>query len=235
MSFQSEKNFDRETEESSETEEERGEAGVDFQALVENSLERICTENEEPENRVEELLGLLEPVSEKLNEEVLAQKDFEKMKEEIKSLTETSKEEFIEGSLEAMEPLFEARREYPHQFDDATAEAMNEAGDFTEINRLLSYGRYKNEIHIHAPHGETVPNKLKLYREGMRELAEIVKKDPEVEKVTATSYLVAQHPGLFERMGFEVEELPESQKIQGTLEEKKATISREDFLEKFKD
>jgi len=129
------------------------------------------------------------------------------------------------------------RELHADKFEEAQARYMNESGGFTEINRLLSYEKSGSVIYIHAPAGKTVDNKITLYREGMRRLAEIVEKDPEVEKITTISYLVAEHPGLFTTIGFEVGEVSDEIRQQNFVSEehgiKRAEISREKFLKRF--
>ncbi|PIR47828.1 hypothetical protein COV06_00280 [Candidatus Uhrbacteria bacterium CG10_big_fil_rev_8_21_14_0_10_50_16] len=101
----------------------------------------------------------------------------------------------------------------------------------------MTYGRSGPEIHLHASQGKTVENKLSLYRDEMRKLAQIVDKDPEVRIVSATSALVAEHPGLFVRAGFTLEDVLKEIRTayfdDQTRAIKRAVIDRKTLLDKW--
>jgi hypothetical protein len=201
-------------------------------------LDSFFDEYKDPKARMEEILKKIKPFFKHIDKKILPA---EKADEIIAALSAcenlSDKQQFLDKIMEALRPVLDIRQAHADEFEDAQARAMNEAGGFTEINRLLSYGKYKHIIHMHAPAGETVGNKITLYRDGMRKLAEIINNDPEIKEITATSPLVAAHPGLFTRAGFKVEEVSDEfrqQHFSGEEREiKKAIIDREEFLRRF--
>jgi len=197
----------------------------------------ICEEFEDPRERLSEIMKKIEPFFQYIDKKILSNEKIEEIRNNLGSCSSVQdKEEFLNLAMKALKPAIDVRKAHADEFEEAQAKAMNEAGGFTEINRLLSYGKSGPIIHIHAPAGETVGKKLTLYREGMRKLAEIISDDPEVQKITATSLLVAQHPGLFAKAGFKIEEVAEDFKNEHFAGEereiKMATINRE-FLQRF--
>lgn len=85
--------------------------------------------------------------------------------------------------------------------------AFVEQGGFTPLNEILSYGTRGNEIHIHLAPAKTqsMGTNLTLVKEGLKELAERIKTDPtlrDIEEITASSWIVASHPHMMEKLGF---------------------------------
>lgn len=198
----------------------------------------IFEKYDKPEERREEIVKKVEPFFSYLDKEILPDHILDEIKIEIDAhVFIPDKKEFLEAMIKTLKPILDLKEKYPRKFEDAQAKAMNELGGLTEINRLLSYEKYKSTIQIHAPAGKTIDNKLGLYREGMRKLAEIVNKDPEVKQIETTSSLVAEHQGLFIRIGFKVEKVTEEFKREHFAGEegevKRASISREEFLNRF--
>ena len=77
--------------------------------------------------------------------------------------------------------------------------------EFAPVNEILTYGIYRDNIHIHlndlsVSHAE----KQKLVQDGLRKLAIILQSKPEVNKVSATSWIVAKHPKSIQDLGFTV-------------------------------
>ncbi len=210
----------------------------DFYKRVKNGVKALCEEYDNPEERIDKIMEKLTPFFKNIDKNILNDNQIEQIKQNIEATSLIkNKDEFLEILMKALKPIIDLKEKTPDKFEEAEAKAMNEASGFTEINRLLSYGKYKSTIHIHAPAGETVSGKLGLYREGMAKLAEIVNNDPDVQTITATSYLVAEHPGLFTRMGFKVEDISDELRERNfkgeTRKIKKAWISREEFLRRF--
>lgn len=144
---------------------------------------------------------------------------------------------FIGSVLSALRPVLELKTAYPAEFEDARAGRILEEGDNIALNRLVTYGKAGSTIHIHHLPGETVGNKKGLYLDAMRKLADIVQADPDVRNITATSWIVADHPRMFELNGFEVAEVPadirEEHFGEETRDIRMATIGREEFLKRF--
>ncbi|MBI2639849.1 MAG: hypothetical protein HYW90_03095 [Candidatus Sungbacteria bacterium] len=93
----------------------------------------------------------------------------------------------------------------PQEIEERIRAVFIERG-FIPLNRLLAYGIYKNEVHIHL-----LQDKIDdpgLIRQGLSELAHKLTSNPElqnIDKITATSWIVAKHPKLMERLGFTIE------------------------------
>jgi len=162
---------------------------------------------------VDKLLERLETFFKYIDKELLPEEKINEIKNSFLDCVNIEDKEILAESLfENLKPLLDIKEKHPEKYEEFQAKAMNEHGNFIEINRLLSYGKDDGIIHIHAPAGRSVENKFSLYRQGMRDLAKIVEADPEVTKITATSYIVAEHPELFTIMGFGVHELSPKKK-----------------------
>lgn len=68
-------------------------------------------------------------------------------------------------------------------------------------------------------------------------MAKIVAEDPEIQWIEETSFIVAEHPGLFTRDNFTISEVSQEFKQKHfpgeTREIKKASLGREEFLKRF--
>ncbi len=75
------------------------------------------------------------------------------------------------------------------------------------INEMLHYGTYKDELYLHVFPVSTLSDgeKLKLLRNGFKQLATQLKTSEslkEIKTVIGTSWIVAQSPGLMQKLGF---------------------------------
>lgn len=132
-------------------------------------------------------------------------------KEEIMSQLEalrevTDREIFCQRAYEILEPLLKWREENLAEFEDIRRKDFNEEGNFTEINKMLSYNIDGNYIHIHIPPNVSTPTpeKMRLLQEGLKTLIPIVEANPEIETITGTSWIVAAHPSLIEKLHFKI-------------------------------
>jgi hypothetical protein len=188
--------------------------------------------------RTKAMIKKIEPFFQHIDKKILPEEKVNEIKVALSACENTSnKQQFLDEIMKVLKPVLKIREMYPDKFEEARAHAMNESLGFTEINRLLSYGKHKHIIHIHALAGETVKNKITLYREGMRKLAEIINNDSEINEITATSHLVATHPGLFTGAGFKVEDISDEFRQEHFANEEReikiAKINREEFLRRF--
>lgn len=144
---------------------------------------------------------------------------------------------FVEAVVRAVRPVMELRKTHPGLFEDAEAVRMNEGSDFIPLNRLVSYGKTGEIIHIHHVPGKTVSGKRTLYLDAMEKLAVIVSQDPEVKLITATSWIVAEHPKMFELSGFDIGDVSKEVRENHFAKEKRdiktATIGRDELLRRF--
>ncbi|MEK7648383.1 MAG: hypothetical protein AAB400_00505 [Patescibacteria group bacterium] len=201
-------------------------------------ISAICDQFNNSEDRVKEIINKLDPFFEWVDKSLLSKGQISEIKRSLLQCAAIhNKKKFLGAVITVLQPAMEIRKAHAAEFEEAHAKAMNESEGFTEINRLLSYGKSSDLIHIHASLGKTVENKLSLYRSGLRKLAEIIDRDPDIRRITATSPLVAQHPGLFTIAGFAVEDISDDVRMLHFKNEKqeikRASISREDFLKKF--
>lgn len=94
------------------------------------------------------------------------------------------------------------------------------------LSDTLYYGLYKNTLTLHVLPSSTLSrsNQLRSLREGLKKLADELKNNENLENikiVSAKSWIVEEHPGLMEKLGFTIE----AEKTD------RATITRERFLE----
>lgn len=102
-----------------------------------------------------------------IDKKILPEEKINEIKTALLTYKNTSeKQQFLDEIMKALKPVLDLREANADKFEEAQARAMNESGGFIEINRLLSYGKSGPIIHIHAPAGETINNKITLYREG---------------------------------------------------------------------
>ena len=210
----------------------------DFYKRVRSQFESYYNGSTDPNERTKAIIERIDPFLQYMDRSVLSEDTVDEIKMKLQECGKIDdKSRFLDAVMVVLRPILNLREMHKKQFEDAQARAMNESGGFIEINRVLSYGKSGPIIHFHAPAGETVDNKLTLYRSGMKRLAEIVNEDPSVKEIIATSPLVAEHERLFSRAGFTLEEVSEEFKEEHFPGEerdvKKAWISREDFLKRF--
>ncbi len=148
-----------------------------------------------------------------------------------------NEEEFLNNAMVSLQPLFDWQHAEPVSFESSLRKGINAMTGFIPLNEMLTYEQKKTEIHIHLSPSETLSlgNKLTLLRDGFKKLAEILKDNSSIEQVRATSWLVAAHPGLLEKLGFTVEgEIsPEMKKENFSHDDRpvaSAFINREDLL-----
>ena len=94
-----------------------------------------------------------------------------------------------------------------HEIEARIRSAFVEQGGFIPLNEILSYGIYKNEIHIHLGPIKTMPKRkaLRIIKQGLSKLAYKITSDQKlqhIDLITATAWIVAKHPKTMERLGF---------------------------------
>jgi len=198
----------------------------------------LYNEFKDPKERMSKIMERIESFFRYIDKNVLSVEKINETRQALQACTDISdRESFLDAVIESLRSVLDIMAVHPDKFEEAQAKSMDEAGGFTEINRLLSYGKSGEVIHIHARAGKTVGKKITLYREGFKRLADIVNNDPEIEVITATSTLVAEYPGLFTRAGFSIEDVSDEIREQHFGDEerkiKMATIGREGFLKIF--
>jgi len=205
---------------------------------IKTQIENMFDESKDPQETVKIFMEKIEPFFNYVDKKILSAEKITEIKDSLQACGNIAdKNQFTDAVMNALRPVIRVKEEHAVEFEEAQMQTMNKEGGFIAINRLLSYGIYGPIVHLHAPPGKTVEGKRKLYLDGLAELAKIINQNPEIEEITATSHLVAEHQGLFKMLGFTVGDLPEeSRKEHFAGEERElkiAKISREDFLKRF--
>lgn len=110
---------------------------------------------------------------------------------------------------------------------------------FISANELVSYGMEDDLIHIHVVPKEKVENIFIKFREGLQEIAKIVNENPNIKKVSGSSWLVAENAEALERRyGFTIDgEIDEKMRKEHFAYEKRKVwgmhIDREEFLRRY--
>lgn len=167
--------------------------------------------------------------------------DKTKIKERLDQVKQSDRDLFVNGVMEATEPIFKFVVEHPEEYEKMRRLRIFNDGGYIKVNELIYYGKTETgDIHMHiAPHEQTsIGKKIKLLREGINKLAEEVRNDPTVKEVTATSWIVAEAPTLLKQLGFELhgeisEEFRQEHFADETRPVHHASISREVLLEKY--
>lgn len=116
-------------------------------------------------------------------------------------------------------------------------------GNFVPLSEILSFGHDERVAHIHLAPARTMGPKEMLTSviSGLRELARRLNEDEslrDIERVTATSALVAEHSSLMERLGFSYTGLIDDETRQKYFSDETRPVgschmSREDFLKRY--
>lgn len=162
------------------------------------------------------------------------------------------REPLIERLMIVIDPLIEFRLNNSREFElgqrEAFANGAISGEKFIAIegtDGIICYGQHNNRIHLHlAPMRTlTISEKLKFMKEGlpaaMRKLAEVIKNNPQIEIITATSYIVAANPDLFrKRIGFtKIGAMDKHDRLQHFGQDEapvlRAAMTREEFLDRY--
>lgn len=205
---------------------------------IKQKLEAICQTYSSPADRVDLILNKVKLLLRHIDHSIVSEEQAQTVCDKIEaSVIIENQAEFVISLLDALKPIIDLKIKDFGEFEKSQIEAINDAHGWNKLNQLLSYGKSGPTIHLHVPAGESVSNKRDQYYEGLAKLAEIIEKDPEIQRVEATSFIVAKHPGLFVRDNFIISEVTKEFKqkyFPGEIKEiKRASISREDFLNKF--
>ncbi len=170
----------------------------------------------------------------------LTQDEIDSIRNNFKNCSSVEDEEkFIKQGLDLLRPLMEWKKNNEAAFEAKMRENFVSSSGFTRLNESLSYGKDKDDIHIHVAPSETlsVGQKFNLLKDGLRRLQEIVTNDKEIKTVSATSWIIATEKGqgIMEKLGFTVngeisKELRERFFRSDTRSIRSAYIKREDFL-----
>lgn len=157
-----------------------------------------------------------------------------------KCLDIENRDEFIQAIMLILQPIIDAKRNDPVKFEEAKRQAFLENGKFNSINDLMSYDIDEHTLHLHIAPNETTTaaRKITMLKEGMIELAKIVRDNKDIQKITGASWIVAEHPEILTRLGFDLEgqisaEEKERFFAAETKDVHRASISRQALLNKY--
>lgn len=107
--------------------------------------------------------------------------------------------------------------------------------EFIEINRMLAYDRREDSIILHVAPSKTLSlsEKLRFLRDGFEKIADLLISDSSIQHIRGSSWIVAKHPSLFRRMGFQIQDPQAVQKSKDGQPYKKASMNRDDFLNRY--
>lgn len=150
------------------------------------------------------------------------------------------KTEFVSAIIKAIEPLLRFQKENPEAFRAFKRRQFVEQNQSIAVNDAFSYRIDEGELKVDvAPVSDfKLADKLSMLRDGLWAIAAVIDRDPSIKIVSATSWIVAENPGLLKKMGFTIEgEIGKELREEHFRSEKRpvhrATMSREDFLKKY--
>lgn len=121
--------------------------------------------------------------------------------------------------------------------EDAPEQLEQKEEKFISINEVLAYGLGADVAHIHVmPADNKSPReKYVLFVEGLKNLADVVRDNEDIKRVIGTSWIIAEHAPMIEKLGFTVTgAIPEDLRDVHFKDEERdiwgAEMSREDFL-----
>lgn len=171
-----------------------------------------------------------------LGEGNLSEETLQKIEKDLGACSD-ERERFVQESFQALAPIITLIEGHPE-----LSEPINEREDFKHLTEALSYHMSQDgrSAFLHMLPDEKL-NAIKLIRstrEGLIKMAEVVKDNENIEEINATSWIVADHPKLLERLGFKVDgEIDEATRRahfgNETRKIFKASMSRNDFLEMY--
>ncbi len=154
-----------------------------------------------------------------------------------------SKKDFINHILKVVEPVHIFSLKNPKLFEDMQREHVLEKEENTRLSKVLFCGfdDKRKSAHIHLAVAREFIKEfgikafIREVTDGLRKLAEIIKDNNEVNEVTATSWIVKEHPELMKNLGFTLadKKLELSPSSDDKRKRRDSFISREDFLSKY--
>lgn len=198
-------------------------------------LHAVFMENAEPDERVNKLKENLEHFYTHLGQ-VVDVEDIRRRVEACRDLTDEAA--FVDQAFQAVQPLIAHQVDHP----DIARQIFHERHNFTQLNEVLSYGLAEEGTvaHIHLAPATDIANLRTTVIDGLCELARRMKADPvelgRVGRVAASSWIIAEHPRIMERLGFTIDGPISEAGAQRALEHGetrpslRAHIDRDDFL-----
>ncbi len=124
------------------------------------------------------------------------------------------RDEFTNCILTASKPLQDIALEHLKTIEEVDAERFNTNNGFTPLSRLLSYKIIENGtvVEIHMPPGTqlSIGEKIRGYKEGFKNLANLLQHNLQIKRIVGTSRLVCKSPQFFKHWGFSITKVDES-------------------------
>jgi len=209
---------------------------------IQNLFVEIFHNKQSSEDRYSEATRRLASFLKTSEKNLLTQEQIDEITSNLKICSTLENEtEFTKQCADCLRPLLDWKKQDPRSFEAKLRENVAEVTGFTPLNETLTYGRYKDCIHIHVSPSETlrVSEKLALIKDGFHKLRDILLADESIKEVSATSWIVAANPGILEKLGFTIDgEIPEDMKERHFQNETRpvfnAHITRDEFIDKYK-
>jgi hypothetical protein len=120
----------------------------------------------------------------------------------------TDQKQFIRNGLQALAPMLEYRSQFADE-DEKAAWKNRFSHSHKPLSGAVEYTylpKFPNEVELHLPpnRDKSLPELLPEILAGLKQLAEVVKQNPDIKEVKGKSWIVEEHPGVVKRFGFEV-------------------------------
>ncbi len=131
----------------------------------------------------------------------------------LKKVPLEEKGAFMVAIMMAIKPLFAFKKDDPTIFEEVARERILKEGGKTKLSETLYFDSNKDDpsvVQIHlAVAYEFIKQKgivtfMNTVTEGLNRLAEIIKDNTDLKRITATSWIIYEHPKLIERLGFKI-------------------------------
>ncbi len=174
---------------------------------IKKAISKIFEEEKNGPARINVIVSKIKPF---LDSGLVKKNEIYNLLEECSSVEE--KDVFTKCVLSSIRPFFDLKEK---EQEKIKREIFLKEGGFKTLNKVLSYGEHfydkdKKVVHVHLAPAKELKKEvgetafLELIKDGIKKLAEIVKKDKKIKKIAAISWLVAQRPKVIESLGFTI-------------------------------
>lgn len=209
-----------------------------MEKLVENFIDEL-PDNKQKIDSLNKILSksLSDDILTKIESGVILKKIKDKLEDSIKI---ESGAEFIKEVKDALRPISIAMSNHPEEFSSFKRRLFNESHNFIPVNEVFSYRIDGGDLHVHMAPSEDISavSKVRFIKDGLEKLSEIIKSNKKIDKLSATSWIVASNPQLLEKLGFKnegpIDEETRKRDFSGETDPiSRATISRSEFLSRY--
>lgn len=170
--------------------------------------------------------------------------DAEKIKNDLRSCRNAkTRDKFVDQAVSVFGPFMDCKIDNPILFEEMERSFSASKEGRTTINQLVGYDREKDGwLSIHIARNKTVSTNekrqfLSFFKEGMKEIALFAQKES-IKGVWAESWIIAEHPDILKRFGFNVEGNLDKETVENKYPEEerevgRAYITSEELINKF--